>query len=63
MTALSSHQSQVFEELNLSYNSVSDQGVEYIAEYISKYECRDDSVAPVFIKVLFLTTSIVDVGS
>ena len=34
MTALSSHQSQVLEELNLSYNSISDHGVEYIAEYI-----------------------------
>lgn len=42
MTALSSHQSQVLEELNLSYNSISDHGVEYIAEYIKV--CQADHI-------------------
>ena len=34
MTALSSHPVQVLEELNLGYNSIGDQSIEYIAEYI-----------------------------
>ena len=34
MTALSSHPSQELEELSLSHNSVTDQSIEFIAEYI-----------------------------
>lgn len=34
MTALSAHPEHVLEELHLGYNSLGDQSIEYIAEYI-----------------------------